>query len=332
MADLKTRYMGLSLDNPLVVASSGLTGSIEGIQRCSDAGAGAVVLKSMLEELIIANSENLDDDLIRSEHPEAYEYIRAQLGMQLGPRPYLKFIEDVKKHVSLPVIASVNCISSKWWVSYANSMESAGADAIELNISHFPGKSDEMSQDIEKRYADIVREVTENLSIPVAVKLGFYFTSLRNVLEEIVNAGARALVLFNRYYSVDVDINKNTIIPSMTLSSPQEMLVPLRWAGILSGSLKCDIAVTTGIHDSKSIIKMIMVGAAVVQLCSTLYKNGPQYLTNLREQINSWLDRKDYASVTDIRGLAVKNTEKTDILLKRLQYLKALEEASKYEY
>ena len=332
MADLKTQYMGFNLPNPLVVASSGITGSIDGVRRCIDAGAGAVVLKSMFEELIIAESKNIERELIQSEHPEAYEYLRAELGMQLGPRPYLNFIEDVRRNVSVPVIASVNCISSKWWVSYAQNIEAAGAEGLELNISHFPQTRSEDSLDIEKRYVDIVHEVTAKVSIPVAVKIGFYFTSIWKIVEDIVTAGAKALVLFNRYHSIDVDIEHKTLKSSMTLSSPSEMLIPLRWTGFLAGRLTCDITATTGVYDSESIIKLLMVGATVVQLCSLLYEQGPESLSDLLEHLDSWLDERGYNSVSDIRGLAVKNALDKDILLKRFQYVKALEETSKYEY
>jgi len=331
MADLTTQYMNIELKNPVIVGSSGLTGSVDGIKRCADAGAGAVVLKSMFEELIISQSDDLEHEMIQSEHPEAYDYIRAELAMQIGPRPYLRFIGDVKRNTTIPVIASVNCISAKWWVPYAKHIESAGADGIELNISHFPGV-EESSSDIEKRYAEIVSEVTGHVSIPVSVKLGFYFTSLACVLESIVDAGAQALVLFNRIYSVDVDVKEKAVVPSMNLSSPQEMLVPLRWIGVISDSISCDIAASTGIHDSESIIKMLMVGAQTVQVCSVLYRKGPEYISELVNGVGVWLDENGYSSTDDIRGTAVKHTEKENILFKRLQYVKALEEAAKYEF
>jgi len=332
MADLKTKYMGLELGNPIIAGSSGLTGSVEGVKRCADAGAGAVVLKSMFEELVIVESEELQEELIQTEHPEAYEYLRAELGMRLGPRPYLKFIEDVKNNVSVPVIASVNCISSKWWAPYAGDIESAGADGIELNISHFPGGGGESSAELEKRYVDIVGEVVGHVSIPVAVKLGFYFTSLGNVLKEIVASGAGALVLFNRLYSVDVDVEKGALIPGMTFSSPEEAAVPLRWIGLLSGTLDCDIASSTGVHDVEGVLKMLMVGATAVQVCSPLYRNGPEHIAVLRDGLKKWLDGHGHSSVDDIRGIAVRDAGKRDILLKRLQYVKALEEAAKYGY
>ncbi|MFC1508489.1 dihydroorotate dehydrogenase-like protein [Candidatus Omnitrophota bacterium] len=330
MTSLKTHYMGIELNNPLIVSSSGLTGSVKGVRRCADAGAGAVVLKSMFEELIIAHSEELEHDIIQSEHPEAYEYLRAQIGMQLGPHPYLKFIEDVRTKVSIPVIASVNCITPKWWISYAKDIESSGADALELNISHFPLGDKDTSGDIEKRYADIVNDVSSHISIPVAVKLGYYFTSFEHVLNSIVEAGARALVLFNRYYTVDVDIEKKKFVHTMTFSSPEEMSIPLRWTGLLAGKLDCDIAVTTGIHDTESVIKMIMAGASAVQLCSVLYRRGAEYITELIEELDAWLEKESIPSVDDLRGLALKKSGGQDIL-KRQQYLKALEDAAKYE-
>jgi len=325
--------MGLDLENPLVVSSSGITGSLDGVRRVADAGAGAVVLKSMFEELIIADSDNLDEVLAESTHPEAYEYIRAKIGMRLGPKPYLQFIESVGAKVSLPVVASVNCITPDWWVPYAQQIESAGAAGLELNISHFPQTGSEDPREIEKRYVEIVRTVTDRLRIPVAVKVGFYFTSPGTLMENIVDAGAKALVLFNRFYSVDVDVDEKRIVHSMTFSSPEEMRIPLRWVGLLSDRLHCDIAAQTGIHDAESIVKMLMVGATVVQLCSALYKRGIDYLDVLRRDLSTWLDENGYASTNDIRGLALKADKAQRSLLTRLQYVTALHEASStYEY
>lgn len=331
MADLKTNYMGMELDNPIVVSSSGITGSVEGVKRCVDAGAGAVVLKSMFEELILAQSEGIEEDISSFEHPEALDYVRAEIGMRLGPLPYLEFIEEVRENVTAPVIASVNCVTPHWWVPYARRIESAGASGLELNISHFPRRTgEEDSSEIEKRYVEIVQKVSESVSIPVAVKMGFYFTSLWNVMEDVVRAGAKALVLFNRYYAVDVDLDTKSIVPAVKLSSPAEMLLPLRWVGLAAGKLDCDVAASTGIHDSDAVIKALLMGATVVQVCSALYRNGPEYLGGLRDGMSSWLDDGGYRTVSDIRGLALKNTKEEAALLNRLQYVKALEEASKY--
>jgi len=330
MADLKTSYMGIQLDNPIVVSSSGITGSIHGIERSAEAGAGAVVLKSMFEELILAQSKDLEKDLSTAEHPEALDYVRADLGMRLGPLPYLEFIEEARKKVSIPIIASVNCVTPHWWVPYARRIEEAGASGLELNISHFPQRNGENSKEIEARYAEIVQTVCDSISIPVAVKIGFYFTSLWSVIEDVVAAGAKALVLFNRYYAVDVDLDTKTVIPAMKLSSPGEFHLPLRWIGLAAKNLKCDIGASTGVHDSENIVKALMMGATTTYICTALYKNGPEYVRELRDNLSTWLDEQGYKSVGDIKGLALRNTEDEGKLLTRLQYVLALEEASKY--
>ena len=332
MPDLKTRYLGLTLNNPIIVSSCGITGSREGVKRCAEAGAGAVVLKSLFEELIVAESEILDRELLASEHPEALEYLRADLGMRMGPRPYLAFIEAVKKDVDIPVIASVHCTSSKWWVSYAKNIENAGADALELNISHYPDSETSPPGNVEKRYADIVRTVAGSVSIPVAAKVGHYFTSLAVFLESLARAGARGLVLFNRYYNSDIDLARKTIVPAITMSGNEEMFVPLRWTGIMSKRLKnCDIAASSGIHNVKGIVKMIMAGASATQICSILYRHGPEYVGLLAGQLNSWLADNGFDAVSDIKGLAVSGGREAD-MLKRIQYIQALDAASKYEY
>ncbi|GAB6051945.1 dihydroorotate dehydrogenase-like protein [Magnetospira thiophila] len=334
MADLTTTYMGLQLDNPLVVSSSGITGQVSGIERCADAGAGAVVLKSMFEELILAASKDLDKSLIFSGagRPEVYDYV--DIGKSLGPMAYLEFIEKVRRQVSLPVIASINCVSPKQWVSYARSIESAGADALELNISYFPLDEEEDSRDIEARYVQIVREVIGKVSIPVAVKIGSHFTSPLRVMRDVVAAGAKALVLFNRYHTVDVDLGSKRLVSAVKFSSPSEQNLPLRWVGLAAERLDCHIAASTGISDTESVLKMLMVGATVTQVCSTLYRNGPKYLSELRSGLSAWLDEEGHASVDEIRGLALRNAEDGEKgLLTRLQYIKNLEEAtSSYEF
>ncbi len=339
MADLSTTYLGLKLANPVIVSSSGITGSVDGIRKCADNGAGAVVLKSLFEEIIVAQNRQLERDLLQSEHPEAFEYLEADIGLQMGTKPYLKFIADARKAVHIPIIASVNCTtSSKWWISYAKDLESAGAHAIELNISHFPqrngGNQDESvrAERVEARYADIVREVTGTVTIPVAAKIGCHFTVLYDVLKNIAEAGANGIVLFNRPYAVDVDLIQKRFIPSVAFSAPQEMALPLRWVGLASGTLTCDIAGATGIHNAEGALKMIMAGAAAVQVCSTLYLNGVGYLREIIGGIDAWLVENRYQSLEDIRGIARRETPEKEMLLQRLQYIKALNEAAEYRY
>jgi len=332
MADLKTTYMGIGLNNPVMVSSSGITGRIDGIRRCAEAGAGAVVLKSMFEEIISAQAEELDRELVKSEHPEAYDYITAEFGMQMGSKPYLKFIGDAKRAVPIPIIASINCITPKWWVPYAKHIESSGADGLELNITHFPEESGVSSGDIEQRYADIVSEVTGTISIPVAVKLSSQFTAPLNVMRAVAGAGAQALVLFNRFYSVDVNIESRLFINTMVFSSSREMSLPLRWIGLARENLDCSIAGSTGVHDDQAVLKMIMAGADVVQLCSALYMRGVDYIGKVLDWLDQWLTENSFASIADVRGAALKNTKEPNILLKRVQYLKALNEASEYKF
>lgn len=231
----------------------------------------------------------------------------------------------------IPVIASVNCISPRWWVSYARDIESAGANAIELNISHFPQGGDSDYRDIERQYARITEEICSRVKIPVAVKIGSHFTSIGDVVQQISAAGAKGVVLFNRFYTVDVNPENGKFEPAMTLSSPEEMYLPLRWTGLLANTVKCDIAASTGIHDALGVIKVLMAGASVAYLCSTLYRNGVVYLGTMREELNGWLDSHGHCSVCDIRGMALREEGSADVLLHRLQYIKALDEAGKYE-
>jgi dihydroorotate dehydrogenase (fumarate) len=323
-------YLGLELENPIVVAASGITGSVDGARRCADAGAGAVVLKSMFEELIERDLAGVEAELLQGTHPEVLDYLRADVGKRVGALPYLEFIENVRQSVDVPVIASINCTSGNWWVPYGRRVESAGADALELNISHFPESRGESPRDIEKRYGEIVGEVSQSLSIPVAVKIGFYFTSLWSVMEDLVAAGAKGLVLFNRYYAVDVDLDTRSFVAAVGLSSPSEMNLPLRWIGLSANKLSCDLAGSTGVHDRDGVVRMLLAGATVVQVCSALYRNGPEYLAELRAGLASWLDDEGFRSVAEIRGLARRNADADESLLTRLQYVKALEEASSF--
>ena len=328
MADLTTNYMGLELANPLVASSSGITGRLDGVKRCADAGVGAVVLKSLFEELLAEFAETVDHDLMASEHPEALDYLRADLGMQIGPKPYLNFVSEVKSAVSIPVIASVNCVSPQWWTAYAAQLETAGADAIELNIAYFP--SDEDTAGIEARYRDIVAEVTGRVSIPVAVKIGPHFTSPLRLAGTLAEAGAAALVLFNRFFPVDVNVATGTFESVTTFSTSQDLQTPLRWIGALSGQVECDFAATTGISNAEDIVKCLMAGATVAQLCSVLYKNGPEHISVLLTDLGDWLDAQGHASSDAITGIA--RDRAADGILGRLQYLKALDEAAKYEF
>jgi len=321
MADLSTEYMGLSLSNPLIVASSGLTKSVDGVRKCADAGAGAVVLKSLFEEQIAAQAEDMEEHLWLYGHTEAFEYV-SKMAMPLGPRDYLKLVEGAKAAVSIPVIASLNCITARWWKDYAKQIEAAGADGLELNISVMPSDPARTGLEIEKIYIDIVESLKGVVRIPVAVKIGPYFTSVARVAAELSERGVSALVLFNRFYQIDIDIDQMDIVPGIRFSSPDEMSLPLRWIAILAGSVECDLAASTGVHDGAGLIKQVLAGATAVQVCSTLYGNGVEHIGRILETVETWMQRHDFAKVGDFRGILSRQVTDRPELYERLQYIK----------
>jgi dihydroorotate dehydrogenase (fumarate) len=323
MANLSTVYMGLELKNPLIVSSCDLTNNIENVKKCEEAGAGAAVLKSLFEEQIESETEELIDNSWLTGHTEAFEYVRG-MSMSNGPSTYLNLIAKAKKETSIPIIASLNCISSRWWIDYAKQLETSGADAIELNISILPSNLERSSEEIESVYMDVVDSVLTQINLPVAVKIGPYFTSMAKTVNELAGKGVRGLVLFNRFYQLDIDIEKIKLVEGNPLSSSNEIGNPLRWIALLSSRIECDFAATTGIHTGKDVIKQILAGAKAVEICSTLYKNGLDYLKNMLEEIESWMVDHKYKSIEEFKGkLSKKEDEKTE-LYDRLQYIKAL--------
>ncbi len=321
--NLSTNYAGLNLTNPIIAASSSLSSTPEGVRRLADAGVGAVVLKSLFEEQIQAEARYLEHVLQPGWHPEAVEYV-GRLGMEMGPREYLKLVEEAKKIVSIPIIASLNCITPKWWVNYANQIEEAGADAIELNISMMPSDPNLSGQNIEQLFLKIFEEVKAIVDIPIMVKIGPYFTSIALMAKELDKRGVSALVLFNRFYQLDIDLEKLTIVPGHRFSSPDEMSLPLRWVALLSGRLKCDITASTGIHDGAGVIKQILAGATAVQICSTLYLKGLGHINNILEDINEWMKTHSFDSIDQIRGKLSQLQSDRPELYERLQYIKVL--------
>jgi len=324
MADLTTEYMGLDLRNPLIVASCGLVNSSEGVKRCADAGAGAVVLKSLFEEQIDLESK----DLVAGQswlygHPEAFDYASG-MSKELGPRDYLKLIEDAKSSVAIPVIASLNCILPKWWVDYARQIELSGADGLEVNISIMPSNPERTGQDIEKLYLEVVRAVSANIKIPIAAKIGPYFSSLGQMALGLSRAGAKALVLFNRFYRLDIDIDKIQLKPGYRFSSPDEISSSLRWIALLAGRVECDLAASTGVHDGFGVIKQLLAGATAVQVCSALYLKGLKEIASMIKDINDWMSHHNCSSIDDFRGKLSQMESDRPELYERLQYMRSL--------
>lgn len=323
MVDLSTKYMGLQLRNPIIIASCSLVNNIEGIQRCAEAGASAVVLKSLFEEQIQIKTEDLQQHSWLLGHPEAFEYV-SKMGMVFGPHEYLRLIEEAKNKVSIPIIASLNCISPKWWTDYAKQIVSAGADALELNISIMPSDPHRTSEEIEHLYFEIFEQVKECINIPIAVKIGPYFTSIARMAEEFSKRGALALVLFNRFYQLDIDIEKIELAPGYRFSSPDEMSLPLRWIALLAGRVNCALVASTGVHDGAGVIKQILVGATAVEICSTLYLNGIKQIGYMLSEIRTWMKMQGFDSIGQVRGKLSQMQSQRPELYERLQYIKAL--------
>lgn len=323
--DLSTSYMGLKLKNPLIVGSSKLTGDLNSIVQCVEHGAAAVVLKSLFEEQIRLEAEskvrNIQDSDIYYWFPEAKEQV---VGMSLAANleRYLDFVRQVKSRCQVPVIASINCVSAEKWPKFAKAIEDAGADALELNIAIFPFNNQLKSCDLEEKYFEILREVKKHVSIPVSVKLGYYFTNLCSVANRLVEEGADGLVLFNRYFRPDIDINTLEVIANEYLSLPEELGIPLRWIALLKGAkLPCDLSASTGAHYHTGVIKQILAGAQTVQLCSTLYIHGIPHIANILSELEKWMLEHKFTSIEGFRGKSLEN-QTTDASFERVQFVR----------
>jgi dihydroorotate dehydrogenase (fumarate) len=314
--------MGLNLRNPIVAGSSGLTNSVENIIEMEKNGIAAVVLKSLFEEQIIHSASHtiMQGEYI-NQYPEAEDYIR-NYTTENDVNNYLRLVEDAKKAVTIPVIASINCISDSEWIDYAKKIEAAGADGLELNIAVLPSDPNKESSENEKVYFDITRKVIKALDIPVAIKLSYYFSGLAKTLTSLSWTGIKALVLFNRFYSPDIDIEHEEVKSSFVFSTPSEIALPLRWIAMLSPIVECDIAASTGVHDGTALIKQLLAGANVVQIASVLYQKGFREIGSMIDQLENWMDRHNYRSIDDFRGkLSVANTE-NPAAYERIQFMK----------
>ncbi len=320
--DLSTKYMGLSLKNPVVVSSSKLTDNIDNIRACAAAGASAVVLKSLFEEQIIAQTEaKLQRNDMYFWYPEASDFV-LEISKGSGVNEYLKLISDAKKAVDVPIFASINCVSPVEWTKFAAKIEEAGADGLELNIAIFPFDRKVSSQQIEDTYITILKEVKKNTNIPVAVKIGPYFTNTMAMAYHLAEAGADGLVLFNRFYNPDVDIASMKVVSDNIFSSPDEKAIPLRWIALLSADgIPCDLAASTGIHYSIGVVKQLLAGAAVTQICTSVYQNGIAYISEIVSGLEEWMRKHNYRTIKEFKGLVNKEAENT-AAFERIQYMK----------
>lgn len=328
MKDLSTVYMGLNLKNPIIAASSGLTGTVDGIVSMEKNGAGAVVIKSIFEEEILLEvnqqvQEAEKDPMIYSELSETLDYIDLHI-REDNLKKYLTLIRDAKKAVTIPVIASINCISGEDWIHFTKKMEAAGADALELNI--FLNPADFGNKEFEKAYFRIIEKVLASVQIPVAIKISRYFTRMALSVKALSETGISGIVMFNRFYAPDIDTDEIRLTTGSMFSTPEEKYETLRWMAIMSGKVSCDLAASTGIHSGEDVIKMLLAGASVTQVASTLYRNGPQIMSKMLKHIENWMSEKGFDSVEQFRGMVAREYGDNPAAFERMQFMKNFSE------
>ncbi len=324
--DLTTNYLGLKLRSPLVVSASPLSEDIDNIKRMEDAGAAAVVLYSLFEEQLRKDRLELNANLQQGTESfaEALSYFPEPDEFRLGPEEYLKHIAAAKKATRIPIIASLNGSSAGGWTEYARQIQKAGADALELNIYYIPTDMDLTGTEVELTYLDILKAVKANVTIPVAVKLSPFFSNFANMAKRLDQAGADGLVLFNRFYQPDIELESLEVKPNILLSTPMAARVPLRWIALLHGKLKASLAATSGIHRASDALKMLMVGADVTMLCSTIIRHGIPQIAMIERELVDWLQEHEYESVKQLKGSLSQKNCAEPAAFERAQYMKAL--------
>jgi dihydroorotate dehydrogenase (fumarate) len=324
--DLTTTYMGMKLKNPLVPSASPLSRSVDGLKELEDAGASAVVLYSIFEEQFSNEARELTHFLSHGTESfaEALTYFPKPDEFNLGPEEYLELIAKAKKSVGIPIIGSLNGYSTGGWISHAKKMQEAGADALELNVYYIPTDSTRSAEEIETMYIDILKAVKKSVKIPVAMKMSPYFSSFANMAKRLDEAGADALVLFNRFYQPDIDLDRLEVVPNVTLSTSNSIRLPLRWIAILYGHVKADLAATSGVHSADDVLKLLMGGAGVTMLCSSLLRNGPRHITTILNNLKQWMDEREYESVVQMRGSMSQKSVAEPAAFERANYMKAI--------
>ncbi|TKG90677.1 dihydroorotate dehydrogenase-like protein [Puteibacter caeruleilacunae] len=321
MSILTTNYLGLELINPLVVGSSGLTDNFEKIKAIQDAGAGAVVLKSLFEEEIIFEMEEKMHEMHGRSivFPENYDFLNADLEED-SIRKYLRLIRECKADLEIPIIASINCISSQKWTYLAEEIEKAGADALELNIFLLPSDVNLTAEAYRKTYFDIIDHVREKTRLPLSIKISNYSSELAKFIAELADKDIQGLTLFNKAYAPDFDIDKLTLTSGHVLSSPGDLSLPLRWTALMANRITKDIAATTGVHDGNGLIKVLLAGASSAHVVSTLYKNGIQYIEEMIEELENWMKRHDFKHIDDFKGKLAVDENKDPAEYERVQF------------
>jgi len=323
MMNISTSFFGLPLKNPVIASSSGITDNIDYIKELEQKGVAAIVLKSLFEEEIIhSNKQNLNRmNVSGAVYPETLSFLDYD-DMDDPMSNYLKLISDAKKEVNIPIIASINCVTSDKWTAYAKQLEDAGADALELNLFILPSNLESIGQKTEVMYFDIINNVVKNVDIPVSIKMGYYSCNLGSFIQKLSKTGVAGITLFNRAYSPDFDIETFELISSHVLSTPAEKALPLRWISLLNGRVECNLAASTGVHTGEDLIKMILAGANAVQIASTLYVNGFGQIPKMISDLDSWMEKHNIANLEEFRGKMSVDTKSNLADYERVQFIK----------
>jgi len=326
MVDLTTTYLGLKLNNPLVASASPLTKKLETAHQLEEAGVSAIVMYSLFEEQIIQESLKLHEDLLRGteSYAEAPTYLPEYGQYSIGPQTYLEQLSKIKASVSVPVIGSLNGVSTGGWVEYARKIQDAGADALELNLYYLPTDPNISSNELEARYLSLVSDIAAQISIPLAVKLSPFVTAIPNFAHHLAEAGAKGLVLFNRFYQPDFDLEELEVVPNLVLSNSTELRLPLRWIAILYGRVQADFALTSGVHTPEDMVKAMMAGASVAMSASALLHNGVAYARELLNGFQTWLEDHEYESVEQMKGSMSQRAVAEPAAFERANYMRVL--------
>jgi dihydroorotate dehydrogenase (fumarate) len=327
VADLRTTYLGLDLPHPVVASASPIAGTLDGVRRLEDGGAAAIVLPSLFEEQIRWENEALEalSGLGADSVGEVHSYFPMPKDFVVGPDAYLDLVRRAKAAVRVPIVASLNAITPTGWTGYARALADAGADAIELNVFYIPADLSTTGRDVEQRYEDLVREVCDAVPLPVAVKMSPFFSATGAMAQRLVAAGAGGLVLFNRFYQPDFDLERLEVAPTLELSSPVEIRLPLLWIALLHGRLPVSLAATSGVQTANEVVKFVLAGADAVMTTSALLHHGPAHLRTLVDGLGAWLDRKGYASVAQVRGSMSQQHVADPTAFERANYMKVLQ-------
>ena len=327
MVDLTTQYLGLSLKNPLVPSASPLSKNIDSAKRLEDAGAAAVVMHSLFEENIEQEDENLARFFHHQSlgHGEADSFHPVPVDYQSHQEKHLEQLLKLKSELDIPIIASLNGTTPGGWVECARALEDAGADALELNLYYIAANAEENGRAVEDRYVDTLRSLKQRVSIPVTMKLSSQFSAFANVAQRFEQAGAQGLVLFNRFYQPDIDLETLEVTPSLELSTATESLLRIRWIAILYGRVKCSLAITGGVHDASDVLKALLAGADVTHMCSALLHNGPEYIATVLSELEQWLDEKEYESISQLKGSISQQHAADPAAFARANYVSVLD-------